>query len=132
MVVKVALWYELWTSLMDLCWIIFLFSDLITEQALILLHIDEMEEAPNKRNALASLTDDATVEILHRLPPAPCSTANVSVASRTTSSQTTTTIGCCPGLWPASSTTSTKDIDTTLASPVNTPPCPSCPSPQAM
>ena len=26
MVVKVALWYELWTSLMDLCWIIFLFT----------------------------------------------------------------------------------------------------------
>ena len=47
MVVKVALWYELWTSLMDLCWIIFLLSDLITEQALILLHAhDEMEEAP--------------------------------------------------------------------------------------
>ena len=34
MVVKVALWYELWTSLMDLFWIIFLLSDLITEQAL--------------------------------------------------------------------------------------------------
>ena len=33
MVVKVALWYELWTSLMDLCWIIFLFSDLIIEEA---------------------------------------------------------------------------------------------------
>ena len=68
MVVKVALWYELWTSLLDLCWIIFLFSDLITEQALILLHIDKMEEAPNKRNALASLTDDAIVEILRCLP----------------------------------------------------------------
>ena len=53
---------------MDLCWIIFLFSDLITEQALILLHIDEIEEAPNKRNALASLTNDVVVEILHRLP----------------------------------------------------------------
>ena len=38
MVVKVALWYELRTSLMDLCWIIFLLSDLITEQALILLY----------------------------------------------------------------------------------------------
>ena len=53
------------TSLLDFgmscglhCWIIFLFSDLITEQALILLHADEMEEAPNKRNALASLTDN--------------------------------------------------------------------------
>ena len=69
MVVKVALWYELWTSLMDLCLIIFLFSDLITEQALILLHAhDKMEEAPNKRNALASLMDDVFVEILHRLP----------------------------------------------------------------
>ena len=68
MVVKVALWYELWTSLLDLCWIIFLFSDLITEQALILVHADEMEEAPNKRNALDSLTDDTIVEILHRLP----------------------------------------------------------------
>ena len=68
MVVKVALWYELWTSLMDLCWIIFLFSDLITDQALILLHIDKMEEAPNKRNALVSLTDDAIIEILCRLP----------------------------------------------------------------
>ena len=69
MVVQVALWYELWTSLMDLCWIIFLLSDLITEQALILLHAhDEMEEAPNKRNALASLMDDVFVEMLHHLP----------------------------------------------------------------
>ena len=68
MVVKAAVWYELWTSLMDLCWIIFLLSDLITEQALILLHAhDEMEEAPNKRNALASLMDDVFVEILCRL-----------------------------------------------------------------
>ena len=48
MVVKVALLYELWTSLFDLCWIIFLFSDLITKQALILLHTDKLEEAPNK------------------------------------------------------------------------------------
>jgi hypothetical protein len=31
MVVKVALWYELWTSLMDLCWILFLLNDLITK-----------------------------------------------------------------------------------------------------
>ena len=52
---------------MDLCWIIFLLSDLITEQALILLHTDKMEEATNKRNALASLTDDVVIEILHRL-----------------------------------------------------------------
>ena len=68
MVVKITLWYELWTSLLDLCWIIFLFSDLITEQALILLHTDKMEEAPNKRNALASLTEDVVFEILRRLP----------------------------------------------------------------
>ena len=67
MVVKVALWYELWTSTMDICWIIFLFSDLITMQALILLHTDEMEEAPNKRNTLASLMDDDAVEILCHL-----------------------------------------------------------------
>ena len=54
---------------MDLCWIIFLFVDLITEQALILLHAhDEIEEAPNKRNALASLMDDVFVEILRRIP----------------------------------------------------------------
>ena len=53
---------------MDLCWIIFLFSDLITEEALIVLHIDEMDEAPNKRNALASLTKDVVFEILRRLP----------------------------------------------------------------
>ena len=47
MVVKVAVWYELWTSLMDLCWIIFLLSDLITKQALVLLLAhDDMEEAP--------------------------------------------------------------------------------------
>ena len=58
MVVKVALWCELWTSLMDLCWIIFLFSELITKEALIVLHNDEIEEAPNKRNTLASLTED--------------------------------------------------------------------------
>jgi len=52
---------------LDLCWIIFLFSDFITEQALILMHIDKMEEAPNKRNTLDSLTDDAIVEILRHL-----------------------------------------------------------------
>ena len=68
MVVKVALWYELWTSLMDLCWIIFLISDLITEEALIVLHTNEMEEAPNKSNALANLTVDVIFEILCRLP----------------------------------------------------------------
>ena len=68
MVVKVALWYELWTSLMDLHWIIFLFSDLITKEALIVLYTDKMEEAPNKRNALASLTEDVILEILRRLP----------------------------------------------------------------
>jgi hypothetical protein len=67
MVVKVALWYELWPSLMNLCWIIFLFSDHITEQALILLHIDEMKEAPKERNALANHTDDVIVEILRHL-----------------------------------------------------------------
>ena len=67
MVVKVALWYELWTSLMDLCWIIFLLNDLITKEALIVLHTNEMEEAPNKRNALASLTGDVILEILRRL-----------------------------------------------------------------
>ena len=58
---------------MDLCRIIFLFSDLITKEALILLHNDdhrlfEMEVAPNNRNALASLTEDVVLEILHRLP----------------------------------------------------------------
>ena len=52
---------------MDLCWIIFLFSDLITEEALIVLHTDEMEEAPNKRNTLANLTEDVILEILRRL-----------------------------------------------------------------
>ena len=67
-IVNSALWYELWTSLMDLYWIIFLFSDLITEEALIVLHTDEMEEAPNKRNALASLTEDVIFEILRHLP----------------------------------------------------------------
>jgi hypothetical protein len=64
MVVKVALWYELYTSLMDLCWIIFRFSDLITKKALILLHTDEMEEAPNKRNKLAA----APLEVLVQTP----------------------------------------------------------------
>ena len=68
MVVKVALWYELWTSLMDLCWIIFLLNDLITKEALIVLHTNEMEEAINKRNALANLMDDVFVEILRCLP----------------------------------------------------------------
>ena len=53
---------------MDLCWIIFFFSDLIIEKALIVLHIDEMEEAPNKRNALASLMEDVVLEILRCLP----------------------------------------------------------------
>jgi len=53
---------------MYLCWIIFLFSDLIIEEALIVLHTDKMEEAPNKRNALASLTKDVIFEILCHLP----------------------------------------------------------------
>ena len=53
---------------MDLCGIIFLFSDLITEEALIILHTDEMEEAQNKRNALASVTEDVVFEILRYLP----------------------------------------------------------------
>ena len=58
---------------MDLYRIIFLFSDLITKEALILLYNDdrrlfEMEAAPNNRNALASLTEDLVLEILHRLP----------------------------------------------------------------
>ena len=53
---------------MDLCWIIFLLRDLITKKALIVLHTDEMEEASNKRNALASLMKDVIFEILHHLP----------------------------------------------------------------
>ena len=58
---------------MDLYQIIFLFSDLITKEALILLHNDdrrlfEMEAAPNNRNALASLTEDLVLEILRCLP----------------------------------------------------------------
>ena len=58
---------------MDLCRIIFLFSDLITKEALILLYNDvrrlfEMEVAPNNRNAQASLTEDLILEILRRLP----------------------------------------------------------------
>ena len=58
---------------MDLCRIIFLFSDLITKEALILLHNDdrrlfEMEATPNNRNALASLIEDLVLEILHHLP----------------------------------------------------------------
>jgi hypothetical protein len=57
---------------MDLCRIIFLFSDLIAKEALILLHNDdrrlfEMEVAPNNRNALASLIEDVVLEILHCL-----------------------------------------------------------------
>ena len=39
----------------------------MTEEALIVLHTDEMEEAPNKRNALASLTKDVIFEILRSL-----------------------------------------------------------------
>jgi hypothetical protein len=58
---------------MDLCRIIFLFSDLITKEALILLHNDdrrlfEMEAAPNNRNTLASLTEDVVLEFLLCLP----------------------------------------------------------------
>ena len=84
MVVQVALWYELWTSLMDICWIIFLFSDLITEEALIVLHTYEMEEAPNKRNSLASLTEDVILEILRRLPDRSLFLLQMSVAPRKT------------------------------------------------
>ena len=58
---------------MDLYRIIFLFSDLITKEALILLHNDdrrlfEMEATPNNRNALANLTEDVVLEILCCLP----------------------------------------------------------------
>ena len=57
---------------MDLCWIIFLFSYLITKEALILLHnydrrLFQMETAPNNRTALASLTEDVVLEILRCL-----------------------------------------------------------------
>ena len=59
--------------IVPICQIIFLFSDLITMEALILLHNDdrrlfEMEVAPNNRNALASLTKDIVLEILRCLP----------------------------------------------------------------
>ena len=64
--------------------------------------------------------------------PAPCSAINVFVAPRTASSQTITTIRCYPRLWSGSSSTLTKAIDATLESPVNIPPCPSCPSPWLM
>ncbi|XP_066358128.1 putative F-box protein At3g19560 [Miscanthus floridulus] len=53
---------------MEPCWVIFLFSDLITKEALIVQHTDKMEKAPNKRNALASLMEDVVFRILHRLP----------------------------------------------------------------
>jgi hypothetical protein len=48
-------------------------QDLISKEALILLRTDdrrlfEMEEAPSKRNALASLIEDVILEILRRLP----------------------------------------------------------------
>jgi hypothetical protein len=71
---------------MDLCQIIFLFSDLIIKEALILLHTDdrrlfEMEATPNNRNALAShITEDVVLEILHRHPTRSLSTANVFIA----------------------------------------------------
>ena len=47
--------------------------DLISKEALILLHTDDrrlfkMEEAPDNRNALASLTEDVVLEILRRYP----------------------------------------------------------------
>ena len=89
MVVQVALWYELWTSLMDLCWIIFLFSDLITDQACILLHTDKIEEAPNKRNALANLMDMSLLRSSAASLPAPYSAANVSFVLGNASSRTT-------------------------------------------
>jgi hypothetical protein len=57
---------------MDLCRIIFLFSDLITKEALIPLHNDdrrlfEMEAAPINRNTLANLIEDVVLEILRHL-----------------------------------------------------------------
>ena len=57
---------------MNLCQIIFLFSDLITKETLILPHNDdrrlfEMEAAPNNRNTLASLIKDLIMEILRHL-----------------------------------------------------------------
>ena len=90
MVVKVALWCELWTSLMDLCWIIFLLSDLITEQALILLHAHRQNGGgPQQEEHIGWPNGHVFIEILRRLPPAPCSAANVYVAPRNASSQTT-------------------------------------------
>ena len=128
MVVKVALWYELWTSLMDLCWIIFLLSDLITEQALILLHAhDEMEEAPNKRYALASLMDDVFIEILRCLPARSlfcykciCHSWRCLISDNHK---------LMLRLWLASSMMEYTAKETSPASPVFTPPYPSCPSP---
>jgi hypothetical protein len=118
MVVKVALWYELWTSLIDLCWIILLFSDLITEEALIMLHTDETEEAPTRgthwpvsRRMSFSISYAASL-------PTPCSAANVSVAPRKTSSWTPTTVTSCPRLWLDSSMIVRTAIKTSPASSV--------------
>jgi hypothetical protein len=60
--------------------------------------------------------------------PAPCATASVSAAPRTTSSQTPSTVRRCPRLLLDSSVAPRKANATSPASPVNTPPCPSCPS----
>jgi hypothetical protein len=89
MVVKVALWYELWTSLLDLYWIIFLFSDLIIEQALILLHIEKIEEAPTRGMHWPASQMMPLLRSSVTSPLAPCSTANVSVAPGIASSRTT-------------------------------------------
>ena len=86
---KVALWYELWTSLMDLCWIIFLFSDLIAEQALILLHTDEMEEAPTRGTHWPASWMMLLSRSSAASPLAPCFTSNVYVTPRNASSRTT-------------------------------------------
>jgi hypothetical protein len=89
-------------SLMDICRIIFIFSDLISKEALILLdtsnhRLFKMEESHNQRNTVASLKQSPSRQ-LRTTWPTPCAAANMSVAPESASSPAT--IRCCPKLWP--------------------------------
>jgi hypothetical protein len=64
-------------SLMDISWIIFIFSDLISKEALILLdtsnhRLFKMEESHNQRNTVASLKQSPSRHAPHHLAHSLC------------------------------------------------------------
>ena len=130
MVVKVALWYELWTTWWS-------FVRLFSSSVISLLRklssyctLTKWRRPPTRGTHWLASQMMPLLRSSTTYPPAPCSPTNVSIAPRNASSRTT--ISWCPILWPTSSMMESTAKETSPASPVFIPPCPSCPSPWIM